>query len=90
MVFNGRTTTWNKITPIQYLKKLLLSIYNYTFDIVILQGIYYNNSITAKAELLKEGIFFLIHLFARDVGFSNEKVGNRKNQVHFYYISFKS
>ena len=39
-----------------------------------------------KAELLKEGIFFFIYLFARFPindytyrHFSNEKVGNRKN-----------
>ncbi len=33
-----------------------------------------------KAKLQREGIFFLVHLFARAVlGFSNEKVGNQKN-----------
>ena len=38
---------------------------------------FYSLEIPAKAKLLQEGIFFLIHLFAR--GISNEKVGNRKN-----------
>ena len=41
-----------------------------------------------KAELLQEDI--LRHLFICQRRFSNEKVGNRKNWAHFYYISFKS
>ena len=32
-----------------------------------------------KAELLQESIFFLIHLFARDVLAMKYVVGNRKN-----------
>ena len=32
-----------------------------------------------KAELLQEGTFFLIHSFAKQTRFSNEKFGNRKN-----------
>ena len=36
-----------------------------------------------KAELLQEGIFLLIHLFARDVLLSNEKVGYRKPKPTF-------
>ena len=31
-----------------------------------------------KAKLQKEGIFFVIHLVARDILF-NEKAGNRRN-----------
>ena len=36
-----------------------------------------------KAELLQEGIFFP-YPFICQRRFSNEKVGNRKNQAHFY------
>ena len=41
-----------------------------------------------KAELLREGIIFLIHLFARAILLMKKL--ERKNLAHFYYISFKS
>ena len=37
-----------------------------------------------RAELLQEGIFYP-HPFICQRRFSDEKVGNRKNKVHFYY-----
>ena len=43
----------------------------------------------SKAELLQEGISFLIHLFSRDV-LVTKKLEVEKNQAHFNYINFKS
>ena len=42
-----------------------------------------------KAELLQKSIFFLIHLFARDV-LVMKKLEIEKNRAHIYYIGFKS
>ena len=44
---------------------------------------------STKAELLQEGIFFLIYLFARDV-FVMKKLEIEKTKLTFNYISFKS
>ena len=42
--------------------------------------------ILSKAELLQ----LKLHSFICMKKFINKKIGNRKNQAHFYYISFKS
>ena len=42
----------------------------------------------AKAELLQEGIFFHIHLFARDFSVI-KKLEIEKSKAHFYYFGYK-
>ena len=49
-----------------------------------------NRKCLAKAELLQEGIFFLIHLFARDVLVIKKLEIEKTKPTFIIFISFKS
>ena len=46
--------------------------------------------IATKAELLKEGIFFLIHLFARDILVMKKLEIEKTKPTFITYISFEN